>query len=204
MLNLMDVMGFSSTFSLPTAMSSCEIFARPSMMGPILTQGLHQGAQQSTSAYPLDLTNSSKLESVTIAAKCSSAGPSFFADATMPDAAMYARMSCLGLSPTRGSMATLFLNRRRVGIAVIPNLAEMPGASSVLSLPTATFPSSSVESSSMIGPILLQGPHQGAQQSTRTNSLFSMKSSKVSSVISTVISSPMGHQYPSFYKTTVI
>src|SRR5690606_37543094 len=54
--------------------------------------------------------------------------------------------------------------------------------------PTTAFPSYSLLISSMIGPTILQGPHQTAQKSTNTGlSDFKTTSSKVASVISKAI-----------------
>src|ERR1700690_1395282 len=55
-------------------------------------------------------------------------------------------------------------------------------------LPTLTLPSYSPASSSTIGAIARQGPHQAAQKSSRTGlSDFSTSESKLASVTSTVV-----------------
>src|SRR5699024_1714543 len=59
---------------------------------------------------------------------------------------------------------------------------------STSTFPTTAFPSYSLLNSSMIGPTILQGPHQAAQKSTITGlSLFKTVSSKFASVISNAI-----------------
>src|SRR5438477_11659535 len=57
----------------------------------------------------------------------------------------------------------------------------------MLTLPTFTFPSYSLASSSTIGPIILQGPHHSAQKSTSTGvSDLSTSCSKLASVKVTI------------------
>ena len=68
------------------------------------------------------------------------------------------------------------------------NLMAIPWFSSVLSFATPAFPARSPESSSTMGPILLQGPHQGAQQSMIAILLDSTKLSKLDSLSSVTIS----------------
>lgn len=68
----------------------------------------------------------------------------------------------------------------------IPYWEAVPGFSSVFNFPIFTRPAYSEANSSMIGAIILHGPHQGAQQSTRTGrGKESTSSWKVLSVIST-------------------
>ena len=72
-----------------------------------------------------------------------------------------------------------------VGMAIMLNLVAVAKFSSVLSLPNATFPLYSFAKVSMMGPTILQGPHQGAQQSTRVSWFFDTNWSKLESVIVT-------------------
>src|SRR5450759_1146836 len=53
-----------------------------------------------------------------------------------------------------------------VGMLMMPNLLATPGFSSTLSLPMHTLSPYSWAISSMIGPTMRHGPHQGAQKST--------------------------------------
>ena len=55
-----------------------------------------------------------------------------------------------------------------VGMLLILNLEAVAGFSSTFNLHTLILPEYSSASSSIIGPIILHGPHQGAQQSSRT------------------------------------
>src|SRR6185312_9186138 len=74
----------------------------------------------------------------------------------------------------------------------IPYRMAVPGVSSVFSFPTFTLPAYSVARASIVGPIALQGPHQGAQKSTKTGvSDFSTSWSKAPSVKVSVFSAAM-------------
>lgn len=88
---------------------------------------------------------------------------------------------CFGTAPTIWSTGFPFLNTSKVGIAIMSNLPEVPGFSSVFSFPKATFPWYSLASASMTGPTTRQGPHQGAQQSTRIKGYLETKESKLES-----------------------
>jgi hypothetical protein len=55
-----------------------------------------------------------------------------------------------------------------VGMLITPNIPGVAGLASTSTLPTLTRPSYSVERSSTMGAIALQGPHQDAQKSTST------------------------------------
>src|SRR5690554_7857252 len=69
-----------------------------------------------------------------------------------------------------------------------PYLAANSWFASTSTFPTTALPSYSLLISSMIGPTILQGPHQTAQKSTNTGlSDFKTTSSKVASVISKAI-----------------
>src|SRR5207245_3436230 len=72
-----------------------------------------------------------------------------------------------GTAPTIWSTGFPFLKTSKVGIAIISNLPDVAGFSSVFNFPKATFPLYSLASASMTGETRRQGPHQGAQQSTR-------------------------------------
>jgi len=61
-----------------------------------------------------------------------------------------------------------------VGMERMPYSVATPGDSSVFSFRHTSFPACSLAMSSIRGAIMRQGPHQGAQKSTRTGSgLFS-------------------------------
>src|SRR5688572_4737277 len=64
------------------------------------------------------------------------------------------------------------LNTSKVGILRMPYFAAVRGLSSVFSLRNSTLPSYSDASSSTIGATMRQGPHHGAQKSTRTGLSF--------------------------------
>ena len=80
-----------------------------------------------------------------------------------------------------------FLKMSRRGMEEMLNLMAVAWFSSVSSFPTLISPLEIFASSSTMGPMRLQGPHQGAQQSTRTLVFPSMTASNISSVISVVI-----------------
>src|SRR5881397_3073913 len=90
-----------------------------------------------------------------------------------------------GTAPTIWSTGLPFLKIRRVGIAMMSNLPEVPGFSSVFSFPKATFPLYSLASPSITGETRRHGPHQGAQQSTSTKGYLEMNESKLESFTST-------------------
>src|SRR5210317_1869459 len=71
----------------------------------------------------------------------------------------------------------------RVGIALMLYFPGVVGLSSTFILVICTLPAYSSASSSITGPIALQGPHQGAQKSTRLGvSPFKTYSSNSASV----------------------
>lgn len=74
----------------------------------------------------------------------------------------------LGTAPITLSFFSPFLKNSTVGMLLIPYWVAMLGQSSVLSLRHRIFPAYSFASSSITGAIILQGPHHGAQNSTRT------------------------------------
>src|SRR3954467_6357365 len=78
-----------------------------------------------------------------------------------------------------------------VGIARIPYSAPIASFSSMFTLVILTLPSSSVASSSRIGAIALQGPHQGAQKSTSTGVAAAVTVGLKGSVVRFVIFSDM-------------
>src|SRR3989449_5626039 len=86
-----------------------------------------------------------------------------------------------GTAPTIWSTRLPFLKISRVGIAMMSNLPEVPGLSSVFNFPNATFPLYSFASPSITGETRRQGPHQGAQQSTSTKGYLETNDSKVES-----------------------
>ncbi len=85
-------------------------------------------------------------------------------------------------APITVSFFSPLLKIMTVGILLMPYLVAMPGLSSVLSLRHRTWPTYSEASSSIRGAIMRQGPHHGAQKSTRTGiSLFKTSVSQVAS-----------------------
>ena len=72
-------------------------------------------------------------------------------------------------------------------MALMLNLTAMAWFSSVLSLATPAFPARSLATSSIMGPMRLQGPHQGAQQSMMAMWFDSTKESKLDSLSSVTI-----------------
>ena len=97
-------------------------------------------------------------------------------------------MATLVTAPVICSTVSPFLKSTRVGIARMPNLVGVAGFSSTFILTTRTLPSYSLASSSMIGPTARQGPHQGAQKSSRTGrSDLRTRLSKVASVTCSAI-----------------
>jgi len=61
-----------------------------------------------------------------------------------------------------------------VGIAVIRNFEATDGNPSVFTFATINFPAASAATLPNSGATILQGPHQGAQKSTKTGSLDRM------------------------------
>src|SRR5215470_183558 len=90
-----------------------------------------------------------------------------------------------GTAPTIWSTCFPFLKMSRVGMAIMSKRPDVAGFSSVFSFPNATFPVYSFASPSITGPTCLQGPHQGAQQSTRISGYCEMNESKLESSIFT-------------------
>jgi len=74
----------------------------------------------------------------------------------------------LGTAPITVSTFCPFLKIMQVGMERMPYSVATPGDSSVLSLTALILPSYSPANSSIKGAIMRQGPHQGAQKSTRT------------------------------------
>src|SRR5512139_868670 len=66
-------------------------------------------------------------------------------------------------APTLVASTLPFLKIIRVGMPRMPNLAGVAWLSSMLSLHTLSLPEYSLATSSRIGEIILQGPHQSAQ-----------------------------------------
>ena len=96
--------------------------------------------------------------------------------------------SFFGRPPMSVSTRLPFLISTIVGMELMPNLAAVTGFSSTLTLQILTRPLYSSASSSMIGPTARQGPHQGAQKSTRTGIFdFSTAELNVASVICSAI-----------------
>src|ERR1019366_480381 len=72
------------------------------------------------------------------------------------------------MAPTRCSTTLPPLNNNNVGMPrTLYRMAVAP-LESTSSLPTFNFPAYSPATTSMVGPICLQGPHHSAQKSTRT------------------------------------
>src|SRR2546422_11238463 len=86
-----------------------------------------------------------------------------------------------GTAPTIWSTGFPFLKTSKVGIAIMSNLPDVPGFSSVFNLPKATFPLYSLASPSITGETRRHGPHQGAQQSTSIKGYLEMNESKLES-----------------------
>ncbi len=91
-------------------------------------------------------------------------------------------MNCLGAAPTRPSTGFPSLKIRRAGMLCIWKALETTGFSSTFSFPKVTFPAYCWASCSMMGEIILQGPHQAAQKSTTMRGVLETVSSKVWSV----------------------
>lgn len=83
----------------------------------------------------------------------------------------------LGTAPITVSFFSPFLKTMTVGMLRIPYSVAMPGLSSVFSFKHLTWPAYVFASSSISGAIMRQGPHHGAQKSTRTGILLSSTSS---------------------------
>ncbi|GAB4831811.1 hypothetical protein Ancab_005826 [Ancistrocladus abbreviatus] len=73
-----------------------------------------------------------------------------------------------GTAPITASFFSPFLKIKTVGMLRIPYLVAIEGLSSVLTLKHLSLPVYCFASSSIIGWIIRQGPHHGAQNSTRT------------------------------------
>src|SRR2546427_947492 len=86
-----------------------------------------------------------------------------------------------GTAPTIWSTRLPFLKISRVGIAMMSNLPEVPGLSSVLNFPHPTFPFHSFATPSITGEPTPHPPHQAAQQSTSTKGYFETNDSKLES-----------------------
>src|SRR4051794_38986202 len=104
----------------------------------------------------------------------------------------------LGLAPTICWTTSPFLYRLRVGAPITPYLTGVFGFASTSSLAMVSLPAYSSAICSSTGAIVLQGPHQSAQKSTRTGvSLARTCSSKVASVtvmgaFTVTLDSPLG------------
>lgn len=112
-----------------------------------------------------------------------------FREATDPGFYMYffrtSSIRAFGTAPTIWSTGLPFLKTSKVGMAIMSNLPEVPGFSSVFNFPKATFPLYSFASPSITGETIRQGPHQGAQQSTSIKGYLEMNESKLESFTST-------------------
>src|ERR1700757_2805579 len=90
--------------------------------------------------------------------------------------------SLRGIAPRTRSATSPFLNRMKDGMDVTWYFISTAEASSTLILATFSLPTYWFARSSTIGDTDRQGPHQGAQKSTRTGlSLFRMSPSKLES-----------------------
>src|SRR5438445_2851767 len=87
----------------------------------------------------------------------------------------------LGTAPTIWSTRLPFLKINKVGIAIMSNLPEVAGFSSVFNFPKATLPLYSLASPSMTGETRRHGPHHGAQQSTSIKGYLETNESKLES-----------------------
>ena len=81
--------------------------------------------------------------------------------------------TCLEVAPTCLSTTSPSLRTKTVGMLRMPYFIATSGLKSTFSLPTKTRPAYSLESSSIWGPIIRQGPHHSAQKSTTVNPFFS-------------------------------
>mmetsp|Transcript_34871 Transcript_34871/g.75476 ORF Transcript_34871/g.75476 Transcript_34871/m.75476 type:complete len:210 (-) Transcript_34871:144-773(-) len=99
---------------------------------------------------------------------------------------------CLGTAPITVSIFLPFLKIITVGIERIPYSVATAGDSSVFNLTAFSLPLYSSASSSTSGAIIRQGPHQGAQKSTKTGkSLFRTFSSQSPSVTASACGSAL-------------
>src|SRR5687768_12198798 len=96
-------------------------------------------------------------------------------------------MSCLGRAPTTWDLTSPSVKRAIVGMLMIPYLAAIEGAWSMLTLTTFTLPPYSVAIFSSSGCTRRQGLHHSAQKSTMTGvsaaSTTSLNSCSVTSCI---------------------
>ncbi|MDT8288079.1 MAG: hypothetical protein RQ748_13305, partial [Elusimicrobiales bacterium] len=83
---------------------------------------------------------------------------------------------------TMRSTSLPFFMKTIVEILMTPKRLAVNGLSSTLSFPNAALPAYSFDNSSITGAIALQGPHQGAQKSTRIKSYLVIFSSKFKSL----------------------
>uniref|UniRef100_A0A7C8YMI3 Uncharacterized protein n=1 Tax=Opuntia streptacantha TaxID=393608 RepID=A0A7C8YMI3_OPUST len=74
----------------------------------------------------------------------------------------------LGTAPITASFFSPLLKIMKVGMLRTPQSVAMLGLSSVLTLKTLSFPAYCFDKSSIVGWMILQGPHHGAQNSTMT------------------------------------
>src|SRR5690606_9573145 len=96
---------------------------------------------------------------------------------------------CFGATPTWRPTTSPFWKINTVGMLRTPYCDAKSWFASTSTLPTTTFPSKSLDNSSIVGPNILHGPHHSAQKSTTTGlSDFNTTSSNVASVISKAIS----------------
>ena len=89
----------------------------------------------------------------------------------------------LGLAPVSLSTNSPLLKRSKAGIPLTPNLPALSGLTSVFTFAIVISLSSDICFST--GPIILHGPHHGAQKSTRTHSSLFVTTSKSASLVST-------------------
>ena len=87
----------------------------------------------------------------------------------------------LGLAPVSLSTNSPFLKSSKAGIPLTPNLPALSGFTSVFTFAIVISLSSDICLST--GPIILQGPHHGAQKSTRTHSSLLVTTSKSASLV---------------------
>jgi len=91
-----------------------------------------------------------------------------------------------------------FLNTMQVGMLRIPYFVAILVLLSVLTFTALNLSPNSLMSSSIVGPSILQGPHHGAQKSTKTGTgLLITSSSQFSSVTTTALKAEERVRYKS-------